>query len=172
MKKFSSVQLVSLFLLATLSVVAQSCGPYEYGKIDHEYEVRTWGGWQLISMSAPSPTTPLEEDQYLERNYKGFQIKNHRETIEIDSVLLFRKRQLIFEDRVAEELSKDAVNQKIVYRLTSGKYYWIKLLPVDGPEDGTGNDQLLVSDFVDNYQDLDKAVVYTYVRTNYGKRPW
>jgi len=54
----------------------------------------------------------------------------------------------------------------------NNKFYRIRIIPVDGPEDGTGNYQLLVSVFVDHVNDLDKSAADKYVRTNLGKRPW
>lgn len=172
MGKYLLTQLSGFLLLIVISVAGQSCGRNDYGKIDQEFETITWGGWALQGADIKPGGTAVGDDQYLERTYKGYVITGNAQTTDIDSVVLYRKRQIVFAGQVAEEISKDASQRKIIYRLTNDKYYWIQLIPIDGPEDGTGNDQLLVSDFVNTRQELDKATVYRYVRTNLGKRPW
>jgi len=168
MKLHSNSLLFSLVIL----IVTQACNQNNK-MIDNEFETRYWGGWVLMQENLIPPSAANNGgDIYLERNYKGWMVSGNLQTTEIDSVVLYQNKKVIFADRVAEKVSKDPKSLKIIYRLSNNKFYWVQIIPVDGPEDGTGNDQLLVSDFVDNINDLEKSAVYKYVRTNSGNRPW
>lgn len=157
-------------LLVIVSLCGYSCNRED--AVDKEFPSMTWGGWALQGATIRPGGTAVGGDLYLERNYKGYVVTGTAGTIEIDSVLLFRNRQLVFAGQVTKVISRDVKQQKIVYQLTNNQYYSVQFFGVDGPEDGTGNDQLLVSDFVNSAAALDKATIYNYVRTNFGKRPW
>lgn len=160
-------------LLLILMVSIPACDRAYKKLVEKELETYFWGGWSL-QPGSPMPTSGTVKggDFYLERNYQGRRVTAYLKSTEFDSINLYQNQKVVFASQVAEKVSENIKDQKIVYLLINNMYYWAQFISVDGPEDGTGNDQLLVSDFVDTMQDLDKAKVYKYVRTNSGKRPW
>ena len=170
MKKILSSRINWLSLMVIGILCAYSCEQED--AVDKEFPSMTWGGWALQGEAAQPGGTTSVGDWYLERNYKGYVITGIAGTTEIDSVLIFKNRQLVFAGQVAKVINRDVKQQKIVYQLTNNQYYSVQFVGVDGPEDGTGNDQLLVSNFVDSREELNKAITHRYVRTNSGKRPW
>lgn len=162
--------LKSLTLIAGL-ILCQSCPSAIY---DPHFEGGMWGWWELEEVvtvqGVGTPVSKLGYSQHIERKYLGGPAPRNPTgvTNEIDSVTIYRNRQVILQSRVANRISVDSKDLQVVYQLTNGLYYKVKIIGVDGP----GNDKLWVSELVKSVDEIDKAATFRYVRTDKGKKPW
>ncbi len=135
------------------------------------------GGWLLdevvTAQGVSTSATKLGYSQYMERKYDGWVVRaGNTQRTEIDSVTIYRDKQIVFQSRMAQRVRVDVEGQYVVYQLTNGQYYKVHLIFVEGIDDGTGNDKLWVSELVNSPAEINAAATYRYTRTNMGKRPW
>lgn len=161
-----------IFLFFALFFI-EGCGDNE--KVDKHFEAFTWGAWKLHEIITPQEeridASSLSYTQYLERKYDGFVITGPKETTEMDSVFIFKDKVLVFSSRVDKKTEIDFTAKKVVSKLTNGQYYSIKLIGAEEEGNRTGNDMLLVSEFVNSPKEINTSSQYLYVRTEYGRRP-
>ena len=66
--------------------------------------------------------------------------------------------------RVTEKISKNVADRKLVFRLTNGMYFSTQAMGPDESTAGSPRYELLVTDFVNSLNELNKATVFRYVR--------